>query len=185
MTLFEYLAIAFSLVFSFTVLRLVGGLPHATRPGRIYWVHLTFLSAGLLNIVGWFWAFWSYRDVTWTYPKFLLALGSPSALYFLAALLVPNDPASVSSWRDYYFSMRRRLFIGLACWGVVSALTPTIVLGMPVLHPARSGQVVTVVLAIVGLSSENPRVHAGLAVFTLLAVVAFGITVLVQPGGLS
>jgi len=33
-TLFEYLAIAFSLVFSFAAVRLVGGLPYALEPGR-------------------------------------------------------------------------------------------------------------------------------------------------------
>ena len=34
MTLFEYLAIAFSLVFSFAAVRLVGGLPAALARGR-------------------------------------------------------------------------------------------------------------------------------------------------------
>ena len=37
MTLFEYLAIAFSLVLSFSAMRLVAGLPYAAHPNRRYW----------------------------------------------------------------------------------------------------------------------------------------------------
>ena len=40
MTLFEYLAIAFSLVFSFIAARLVAGLPHALDSSRRYFVYL-------------------------------------------------------------------------------------------------------------------------------------------------
>ena len=76
MTLFEYLAIAFSLLFSFTVMRLLAGLPPAAQPGRRYWVHLTFTCAQLAGTVATFWAFWSYRNATWTLPKFILVLAS-------------------------------------------------------------------------------------------------------------
>jgi hypothetical protein len=44
MTLFEYLAIAFGLLFSMTALRLVGGLPAALDPDRRFWVHVMILS---------------------------------------------------------------------------------------------------------------------------------------------
>ena len=43
MTLFEYLAIAFSLVLSFAAMRLVAGLPYAVQADRRYWVHLVFV----------------------------------------------------------------------------------------------------------------------------------------------
>ena len=95
MTLFEYIAIAFSLVFSFTVVRLVGALPYVTKAGRIYWVHFTFLVTALLYVVNGFWAFWSYEAVTWTYGRYVVALASPITLYFVAATLVPGEPAQV------------------------------------------------------------------------------------------
>ena len=62
MTLFEYLAIAFSLVFSFSAMRLVAGLPYAAQANRRYWVHLVFVSAHLLLTAVGFWNLWNFRD---------------------------------------------------------------------------------------------------------------------------
>ncbi len=101
MTLFEYLAIAYSLVFSFSAMRLVGGLPHALDPNRRYWLHVCWVLIQLVGTAGQFWLFWSYRDVEWSYPRFLLTLANPSLLYFNACTLVPEAPASVESWRTY------------------------------------------------------------------------------------
>ena len=185
MVLFEYIAIAFSLVFSFTVLRLVSGLPYSARPGRTYWVHLLFLLAFLLWVVNAFWAFWSYHDVEWTYLRYIVALSSPAAQYYVAVILVPSEPAEVTSWRDYYFSVRRRAFIGFGVLALVSEMTTTVLLGLPLDHPARLGGLGNLVAAIVGFGFEDPRVHGGLAVVALLTVVAFGAIVLAQPGALG
>jgi hypothetical protein len=40
MSLFEYLAIAFSLVLSTEAMRIVGGLPHGVDGAKRYWVRL-------------------------------------------------------------------------------------------------------------------------------------------------
>ena len=185
MTLFEYIAIAFSLVFSFTVVRLVGALPYVTKAGRIYWVHFTFLVTALLYVVNGFWAFWSYEAVTWTYARYVVALTHPVTLYFVSATLVPGEPAQVGSWRDHYFSTRRRFFIGLGVLGLAAMLTTTTLANLPMLHPARWCEAGTLALAAIGFVSENPRVHGGLAVASLLSVAAFGATVLAQPGSLG
>ncbi len=115
MTLFEYLAIAFSLVFSFTAIRLVGGLPFAFDGTRRYWIHLVVIGLQLGCVAGGFWGFWSYRDVVWSFPKFLLALSGPGVFYFLATTLVPESPSQVASWRDYYYSVRVPYFVGFSC----------------------------------------------------------------------
>ncbi len=185
MVLFEYIAIAFSLVFSFTALRLVSGLPYATRPGRIYWVHLLFLLAFLLWVVNAFWAFWSYHDAEWTYLRYILALSSPAAQYYVAVILVPSEPAEVTSWRDYYFSVRRRAFIGFGVLALLAELTTTVLLGMPAIHPLRLAGLGNLVAAIVGFSFEDARVHGGLAVVAFLSVVAVGALLLAQPGTLG
>ena len=112
MTLFEYLAIAFSLVLSFSAIRLVGGLPHALRREGRYWVHVAFVVGLLFSVTNAFWVFWSFREISWNYPKFLLALLNPGILYLLAATLVPENPETVRSWRDHYYAVRRRFFIG-------------------------------------------------------------------------
>ena len=88
MTLFEYLAIAFSLILSFAALRLIGGLPYAADPNRRYWVHLVFVCNHLAVVALVFWNLWSFRNATWTLPKFLIVLIIPGLIYFLACALI-------------------------------------------------------------------------------------------------
>jgi hypothetical protein len=124
MTLFEYLAIAYSLVVSFTVLRALSGLPHATSAERIYWVHLAWVCVILGGAFQYFWGFWAYRDIEWTQPVFLLSLANPALLYVMACILSPEAPAGVDSWRDYFFSVRQRLFLVGLCFQLVSIANP-------------------------------------------------------------
>lgn len=168
MTLFEYLAIAFSLVFSLAGTRLVGGLPHAVASGRRYWVHLCLVWFQLLATVVVFWNFWSFRDVAWTFPTFLLVLASPGLVYYNASVLVPVDAAAVESWRVYYYSVHRRYFVGVACWALVVALGATEIWGMPMLHPFRAIQAVAFVMGVAGAATANERVHATIVVVYFL-----------------
>jgi hypothetical protein len=183
--LFEYLAIAFSLVFSFAAVRLVGGLAAALDPARRYWVHLAFVVHELLRVVIGFWAFWSFRDLAWTFPTYLLALVGPGVVYFLAATLVPEDPSSVRSWREYYYDVRSRYFLAILCWVAAVAITTTVLLGQPLWHPFRLVQLAFVCFALVGASSESPRIHATLALISLALPVFAVLTVLLRPGSLA
>jgi hypothetical protein len=183
-TLFEYLAIAFSLVFSFTAARLVSGLPNALDSSRSYFVHYLFTLGLLGTVVAIFWAFWTFRTVEWDFLRFVLALASPGLLYFLACTLVPNVPEGVVSWRDHFFAARRRFYLGLAAWISVVAINNTISLGVPLTHPARALQAALFTIAMVGAVSEEPRVHAGLAIGSILLLLTMGIVVL-SPGALA
>jgi hypothetical protein len=185
MILFEYLAIAFSLVFSFSGMRLVSGLPHAVRPGRRYWVHLCFLFWQLLTTVGIFWAFWSFRTVSWNFLTFLLVLASPGLIYYNACTLVPENPSTVESWRDHYYSIRNRYFVGVTCWIVVVAIISTVVLDMPLFHPARGGQVAVLVAGVAGVAFPNHRVQASIAVFVLAVSVVLLFTSGFRPGSFA
>lgn len=185
MTLFEYLSIAFSLVFSFAAVRLVGGLPYALAPGRRYWVHVSFVFQELIRVAAGFWAFWSYRQITWSFPKYLLALVAPGLVYFLAAALVPADPADVDSWRDFYFGVRRRYFLAIACWALAVAVSTTVLVQMPWSHPFRLVQLGFLAFGIVGATVANPRVHAGLALISLAMPAIAALTVLMRPGSLA
>ena len=96
MTLFEYLAIAFSLVLSFSAMRLVAGLPYAAQPNRRYWVHLSFVCILLLVTAVAFWNLWNYRDAMWTLPRFLLILATPGLIYFEACTLIPEQASTIA-----------------------------------------------------------------------------------------
>lgn len=181
MTLFEYLAIAFSLVLSFAAMRLIGGLPYALERTRRYSVHLGLLGLLLFNIAIVFWAFWSYREVTWTLPKFLLGLASPGTMYFLAATLVPENPGEVISWREYYYSVRVRFFVALIFQAFVVAVATTILIDLPLNHPLRLGQATILIIGVAGASTANPRVHAGIVIGSLLAAGILAATIFLQP----
>jgi hypothetical protein len=185
MTLFEYLAIAFSLVFSFSGMRLVGGLPHAVRGPRRYWLHLSFVCLQLLATVMVFWLFWSFRTIEWTFPMFLLVLVSPGLIYYNACILIPENPSLVESWHDYYYSVRVRYFVGLSLWVTAVATISTIVLKMPLLHPARAIQASLLAAALLGAFSANRRLHAILLLFFLVLSVLIALTFAFRPGALT
>ncbi len=184
MTLFEYLAIAFSLVFSFSAARLVAGLPHALASGKRYFVHWLQVSNLLITMVAIFWSFWSFRNVEWDLARFFFALASPGLLYFLACTLVPESPETVESWRPYFYSVRRRFFLGIGVWILVVALNSTISVGVPLAHPARAMQLSLLAISAIGATSESPALHSGLAVGCSVLLIAMLILNFV-PGALA
>ena len=133
MTLFEYLSIAYSLVFSFAALRLVAGLPHAVDRKRRSLLHLANVGILLFGTAAVFWAQWSARDVQWTFPLFLIRFAGPGVLYFLACTLVPDEPSGVGSWEEHYFSVRTKYFGGICAWACIMVINSTVVLGTPLL----------------------------------------------------
>lgn len=177
MTQFEYLAIAFSLLYSLAALRLIGGLPFAISPGsRSVW-HLILTGTTLFLVAVSFWVFYSLHEVEWTFLGFLVALLIPATLYYCAAIAMPSEAEAVPSWSDYYLAMRRRWFMGLALWGLSAAASATVNLGMGLTHPARGVQATAVAIGLIGSSTDHERVHRAFAVlFVLLALV----TVLAQ-----
>ena len=184
MTLFEYLAIAYSLVLSFAAMRLLEGLPHTARPGRRYWPHLVFVLCSLLACVTTFWVFWSFRDANWTYLRFWLALANPGLNYFIVCTLVPRNADSIESWHRYFASVRRRYFVAFASWALVIAAMNTLLLGMPLWDPARLGQLTFFCIATVGALTSNERVVSGIAPILLLLWLGAAFT-LRQPGSLA
>jgi len=176
-TLFEYLAIAFGLLFSLSALRLIGGLPAALDGERGYWVHRTLVVTLLLHTAFAFWTSWSLSEVAWTLPRFFLALGIPGILYFNVATLIPADPPAVSSWREYYYEVRARFFVGVTAWMLVIAAGSFVNLGMPIAHPARVTQALFLSIGLIGMSSSRHRVHAGLAISWLVILLLAAITV--------
>ena len=181
MTLFEYLTVAFALLYSVAALRLIGGLSVAASPGRRYLPHLLLIIQSLLLLASTFWVFWSLRDVVWTFPGFLLAMLVVGALYYCAVVLVPEDAGTTTSWRAYYFSAHRRWYGGLSTWVVATALNGTVNFGFPVLHPSRAMQIVVLGLGILGVVSSSARVHAVLSVILTTTVIVASLSIMLRP----
>jgi hypothetical protein len=185
MTIFEYLAIAFGLLYSVAALRVFGGLPSALAPNRRYWLHLLLTLVMLLLIAASFWTFWSLREVTWTYRGFLVALLVPGLLYYCAAVLVPENPEHTASWRDHYFAVHRRWYAGFGVWGAAAAVSATVNLGMSFQHPARIVHVTAVLAGCIGSMSSDPRIHAGLIVVLCWLGLGAVLSPAMEPGWLA
>jgi hypothetical protein len=170
--LFNYLAIAFGLLYSVAALRVLGGLPGALVPDRRYGLHLGLTFDMLLLITISFWTFWSLREVRWTFPGFALALLVPGLLYYCAAVLVPENPERIGSWRDHYFAMRRRWYGGFGLWGLAAGLSATVNLDMALSHPARAIHAGAFLIGVAGFSTSSPRVHAVIVAMIGLLLVA-------------
>lgn len=186
MTLFEYLGVLISIVLSFGIIRLLDGIPFAFARGRGrgYWVHATWVVLILWLHVQYWWAFWSYKEVDWNYPKFLLALGAPLLIYSLAITLVPRDASAVSSWREHFYGIRVRFFSLYACWISVALLQSWLVLEQAFFVPLRLGQGLFVVLCVSGATFEKPAFQGFLAVLNVALAIWFVTSVFFQQAPL-
>lgn len=185
MTLFEYTAIAYCLVLSFAVARSASVLPHALASGRRYWVHATwvFVNLGFCLVV--FWNFWSFRDVEWTLGLLCLQLAVPTSVFVFSSILAPDEPSKVRSWRDYFYSVRVKLFVCGLVFNLLVVITATLLLDMPLAHPLRLGQAGGIGVSLVGIVSDQPRVQAVLAILVLVGFALMALRLLAAPGALA
>ena len=175
MNLFEHVAVAFSMVLSFGVVRLLDGLRPALVPGRRYWVHALWLVQKLLNHAFYWWGFLSFREgVAWTVASFLWLLLVPSLLFLQATALVTTNPSAVDSWRDHFFGIRSWFFSVDVVLILHSVTTASLLRDVPLLHPLRALQAVGLTISILGAASASPRLHATIAP-AALAVQSLGL----------
>ena len=177
MTLFEYIAVAASLVCSFVVVRLLGGIAAAFQPESRYWVHAIWVCLGIFLISLNWWLFWSYQEVDWNYTRFLIALLPLGILYVTASVVIPAEASQVRSWRDHYFTIRRRFMALNIAYVAAIVLATVVLLGSPVWHPGRVLLAIAIAMFTAGLFSESPRLHAAIVLWftahNLLAAVIF------------
>jgi hypothetical protein len=181
MTLFEYLAIAYSLVLSFAAMRIIEGLPDVFDAARRYWIHLVFVCAALMSCIADFWLFWNDRNAHWDFLLFLTVLANPGLLYFIACTLVPRDCDSIDSWRDYLFSVRIRYFSSVGAYFAAAAIHTTLLADLPLSSPLRLVEVTGLAVAIVGARARSERLLSVIAFF-YIAFAAVGVLAFLRPG---
>ena len=176
MATFEYLATAYSLLFSVTALRLIGALPYVLRRDRMYGLHATVLVLLIFGIVFNFWTFLGYQNIEWTFIKFLGLLAIPATLYFMASMLVPDHPELVESWKEHYYHRRVQYFSGHIGWMVIASINTTFILDLPLTHPLRGIVLGNLIGGVCCLSSKREIVQkagVGISVILILIVVFF------------
>ena len=173
MTTFEYLAVAYSLLFSATALRLVGSLSFVFHRERRYGIHATVVILLLFGTVINFWTFLGYRDIEWNLARFFSLLAIPATLYFMASMLVPDNPDLIVSWKEHYYHRRVQYFAGQVVWMLVAIINTTFILGLPIAHPIRGVQLVMLITGVCCLSSEREIVHKTVIGFMIILIPVF------------
>jgi len=110
MSHFEYIAVAFSLVFALILSRLLESLPSVFRSSRRYWVHALWTVHMIFSVFGLWWALWEFRDTTWTPVLFLGVMTFPVILYMRTIFLLQDHSEGAKSWEVLFFENRRAFF---------------------------------------------------------------------------
>lgn len=172
MSQFEYISVAVSLVLTFSVARLLSGVPYLFLGERGYWVHTLWCTLATVNFATFWWFFWNYHVVqTWTLGSFLMVLSYPAICYVSTVILMPADASSGTDWRAYFFRVRRGIFLVFGISVVMLGAITILVLGAPLLAPPLYLSALFASIYLVGFLSANPRIHGALVVINALAVV--------------
>ena len=182
MDLFNFIIIALSFVYTAAVLRLLGGISAATNKQSRYFIHLIFIVVLLISIVISFWGTWALRDVDWKLYKFIIALMDGALYYFIATVLVPENPNEIESWRIYYYKNKHKFFYGMLLFLFYVQIHSLVLTDQEFLHPARLGNLIALIPIYFGIRSKNHKVHVGIALYYLIFVITMVFTIASEPG---
>lgn len=183
MTLFEYLSVAVSIVLSLSAAQILSTLRVVMRADRRYWVHVFWVAFVLYSHLIIWWEFWAFREVSWTLGTFALVLVNPGLLFVASNTLVYSDTAEDGSWEDHFYAVHRSFFPTYGVLILVSVLRDDVLLGASVEFPRLLPEAFMVLICVVGWVSGNRRIHLGLALLSLCAIVASTVFLWLQPGG--
>ena len=170
MTLFEYIAIATSLILSFSLARTLTNLAPIFSSEHRYWVHSVWVMALLVSHPSMFWQFWLYQSAeAWTLVSFVLVLMGPVMLLILASLLVPIG--AVPDYRIYFESIRGPLYSVLIVMSVQDIPPTYLLFDIPIIHPLRLGNLILVSVAVIGLVGRKRSIDVVLVCLWSLGVI--------------
>jgi hypothetical protein len=169
---FEFVSVGVALVYSFAVARLLAALPSVVAPDKRHWTHLVWVAVVMLVLAANWWQIWLFRAIDWNPLRFIWILSVPALIYLRVGVLVSQAPADVRSWREHYYQARVPFFaIGLAI--AVNGIVLPWGLGLVRWFVPTASHVMylfLVLLYMIGLATDRPRIHAALGIANLLAV---------------
>lgn len=160
MTHFEYITIAVSIILALGIAQLLDGVGPALRKEQRYWTHVGWLVQKFFNILLWWWGLWTAREIEWNLGLFLYEICAPVIFYLQAkALVTPSLPGQ--SWRDRFYEIRVWFFVGNIALSIIT-IAGILLFGVTEIATKVpiAALVLLLMLAVVGLLTTSPRVHA-------------------------
>jgi hypothetical protein len=169
MTLFEYIAIATSLILSFSLARTLTNFAPIFASENRYWVHSAWVLGLLANHAILFWDIWLYQSVeVWTLVEFVLLLMGPIMLLIAASLVVPVG--SVPDYRIYFESIRGPFYSVLIVISVQPIPLTYLLFDIPLINPLLFSNLIFAAGAVVGLVGRKRSIDMVLVCFMILGV---------------
>lgn len=170
---FQYLAVLISIVLGLGLTQLLtnlGRLAQSRARVRHYWPATVWTVLLFFILVQSWWAMYDMRGHQgWTFLKFVLILATPTALYLMAALALPEVDARSTEpvdLRAHYFAQTRWFFGASVALIVSSLLRPLAMDGWIPLDLDRVIQLVFLAAAASAMFIRREWLHKVLAVGT-------------------
>lgn len=130
--IFPHVRIVMGIALGLGITRLLTGtagfVQHPQRR-KVSWVHLGWVLFMLVSLTHfWWWEFWLSAITDWTYEFYLFLIAYTVLLYFLCALLFPDDIDEYGGYEEYFIS-RRKWFFGLLALTFAFDLVDTLLKG--------------------------------------------------------
>ena len=154
-------------------------LVHARKEIRFSGVHLAWTGSVLLWLIYYWWFTYLLIDVEgWTPPLLVFVLAYGAVIYFLIALLYPDQWGSSRDLFDYFIDNRQWFFgafVGLGVFDIVDTLIKVIVYDLqpPPLVPYVFLMALWLVLGSVAAVTSNRLYHRTLALLWLIVSVSW------------
>ncbi len=184
MTLFEYLAVAFSIVLGFSFTHLLGSVRSVFDPERRYSVHIGFFFYLVLLHPQLWWALWDlHDDAPWNLFTFFFTLAGPGLLYLMTTSAIPIDRSQSRTWEEHFVSSRRWIYgftASYAVWGIGEVYW---VFGVPLFHPYRIVQGSLFIVAIAAALLPSSRMDRFAVTMFLIVLIGGQLVFRINPGG--
>jgi hypothetical protein len=176
MDVFNYIAVAFSIIIGLGLSYLLDGISKVIQHNQriqLYWIHsLWVIIVILLHLQFWF-AFWEYHKLeVWSYSTFITTLLAPMALFIVADLLFPDitvETETKLNLKSHFFSNKIWIFSVLAIYSLLVILYANILReGGNWLQPSNAWRCIGFVLCLVAAWSKSEKAHAIIAILSFL-----------------
>jgi hypothetical protein len=125
MGLYQHVNVVISILVGFSLTRLLNAAPQLAQHERkrVYWVHLVWVLFMFIYVIGfWWWEFQLSTIRQWTFPLYVFVIVYGVLIYFLCALLSPENLTHFSGFKEYFFSRRKWFFGAMALMSIATAV---------------------------------------------------------------
>jgi hypothetical protein len=178
--MFDYFGVLISVILGMGLTHLLKGLAkliHSGREIRLYWVHVVWTANVLIFVLAIWWGMYWWRGLqNWTFEWFFFISLYSTALYMWASLLYPPEFGQGLDFEEHFFE-KKSWFFGIQTMMILMDIPETVEKSVLNLRPIPEQYFalipVLLLISIVGLATNNRRVHAGLSVAWLISTLSY------------